>query len=62
MIFERLYVSGDVCQLTDRFSLSHSHTDFIALVPPSVERNKVCIRDYTWIARDCFFHNNFSEF
>ena len=22
----------------DRFSLSHSHTDFIALVPPSVER------------------------
>ena len=22
-----------------------SHTDFIALVPPSVERNQVCIRD-----------------
>ena len=40
----------------------HSHTDFIALVPPSVERNKVCINDYTWTAHDCFFNNNFSEF
>ena len=48
--FERLFVSCDVCRLIDRFSLSHSHTDFIALVPPSVERNKVCIRDYTWTA------------
>ena len=25
--------------MIDRFSLSHSHTDFIALVPPSVECN-----------------------
>ena len=39
----------------------HSHTDFIALVPPSVERNKFCIRDYVYT--DCFFNNNnFSEF
>ena len=36
--------------------------DFIALVPPSFEHNKVCIRDYTWTARDCFLNNNFSEF
>ena len=38
------------------------HTDFIALVPPSVECNKICIRDYTWTARDCFLNKNFSEF
>ena len=31
-----------------------TQTDFIALVPPSVEHNKVCIRDYTWTAHDCF--------
>ena len=54
--------SGDVCRLIDMLSLSHNPTDFIALVPPNVERNKVCIRDYTWTIRDCFFNNNFSEF
>ena len=37
-------------------------TDFTALVPPSVERNKVCIRDYTWTAGDYFLNNNSSEF
>ena len=43
--------------MIDRFSLSHSHTDFIALVPPSVECNKVCIRDYS--IHGLLFHQQF---
>ena len=46
--------------MIDRFSLSHSHTDFIALVPPSVECNKVCIRDYTWTVFSSTIYRNFS--
>ena len=38
----------------------HTDTGFIALIPPSVECNKVCIRDYTWTAFSSTISWNFS--